>query len=133
MSIAFTVTKRGVCKDYTPLSNRWSGIENEAIQGLILNVINRSGVNVDPYDGADLSGLELEILIHSLEEGIRNFETMPDDLNFNQAEIRFFHDYSRSGNKAASPKEAVQSTLKELARLAKMAQMEGEHLVFLGD
>ena len=133
MSIAFTLTRNGLCEDYVPGSSRWSSFENEAIQGFILSRINKNKINIDPYDGAELSGPALETIIHNAQEALTELQYMPDDLSFSSAYIAFFNNYASPCRHKLTPKEAVELTLKNLIKFAKKAREENERIQFIGD
>jgi hypothetical protein len=113
----------------------WGGFYNDALQGYILDYFTVDGVAVDPYDGAEFSGPQLDTLITQLQTAAQFIASQPVEWPFfdEQQRTRYFESCRIYGIEPLQPRDQALRTLREAITLATKARAQNEYLTFCGD
>jgi hypothetical protein len=113
----------------------WSCFYSDAIQDYILDLFSIDGVEVDPYDGADFSGPQLDTLVTQLTASADTIQGYSPDWPFTSSTQidAYTRACSASGITPLAPRDQALRTIRETIALAQKARSLNHVLVFCGD
>ncbi|OAI56879.1 hypothetical protein AYO49_03395 [Verrucomicrobiaceae bacterium SCGC AG-212-N21] len=133
MSVGFGTSPTG---SWTEVDRSdWSGFYSDAIQEYIIDFFTVDGVPVDPYDGAEFSGTQLDTLISQLRAAATSVASQPPGWPFTdeQQRARYFENCRIYVIEPLQPRDQALRTLREAIALASKAKARNEYLIFCGD
>jgi len=135
MAVGFHVTTNGEwAPDEFELPDE-AGFYNDALQEYLLPYFTVSGVAVDPYDGAEFRGGQLDILLQQLRAAVAvvGAETPEWPFHDGQQRSRYYESCRMYRVEPLAPRDQALRTLNEAIILASRARRRNESLVFIGD
>jgi hypothetical protein len=133
MAVGFGTSLTGSWADVD--QSDWSGFYSDSIQEFTIDFFAVDGTPVDPYDGAQFSGSQLETLIVQLESAIGLADAQPEDwpLTTPSAVERYFEACKTYAVSPLPPRDQAIRTFREAIALAQKAIRLNHFLVFCGD
>jgi hypothetical protein len=135
MSVGFVVTQNGEWAPYYAGTHQWGSFYNDALQGYLLGYFTVNGVRVDPYDGGEFRGDQLDILLRQLESAVVEVSAKSPEWPFydEKQRSRYYEVCRIYDIEPQPPRDQALRTLREAIKLARSARSANEALVFVGD
>lgn len=133
MSVGFGISPNG----------RWSSVDhdncgrfaNDALQQYLLDYFTVDDIPVDPYDGGEFRGAQLDTLVRQLESAVAEVGTQPSEWPFHdeQQQAKYYEECRIYEIEPLPPRDQALRTLRQAITLATKARQKNASLVFCGD